>query len=126
MNHKSKYVLAMTVPLLVAAACGDLTVVDAWPTFVVEGTISHASGVRAASAPVRVIIWAPPLTCGDSVASTHADTTTTANGHYQVTLFSLTGSFTGCLRLRADTVHFDTALVDVQPNAHVQVDARVP
>ena len=118
--------MAVTVLTMLSAGCHNDTIVDNWPTFVVTGTISAAGGAPVAASKVQVTIWAPPLMCGDSIASTFAEDVTNSTGQYEVVLLSLSTSFTGCLRVRADTTQIDTALVAVRPNSRVHVDVHLP
>ena len=118
--------VALTVVAILSTGCHNDNIIDHWPTFVVTGTVSAASGAPAAARKVQVTIWAPPLACGDSIASTFADDTTNNAGEYEVVLLSLNSSFTGCLRVRADTTQIDTALVAVRPNSRVYVNVHLP
>ena len=114
---------SLVLPIL---GCSPRDIVDNWPRFAVAGTVRNATGSPIAAAPVRVTIWGAPLTCADSVASTYDSTSTNGVGQYRAGLFFLTSSFTGCVRAETGTVHIDTLVTGVLPNAEVRLDVRVP
>jgi hypothetical protein len=116
----------MTALTMLSAGCHHDDIVDNFPTFVVSGTVSTAVGAPVPASTVQATIRAAPQTCGDSGAFITAATTTNSAGQYEVVLFSPLSSFTGCLRVRADTTQVDTMLVAVPPHARVQVNVRLP
>ncbi len=115
--------LTLVIPVL---GCSSRVIVDNWPRFSVAGTVRSGTAGPIVAAPVRVTIWGAPLTCGDAVASTYDSTSTNSAGQYRAGLFFLTSSFTGCIRTETGTVHVDTLVTAVLPNAEVHLDLRVP
>ena len=108
------------------AACGSDLIVDRWPTFTAAGRVTTATGAPVVGSDVRVIIWQSPTTCSDSLASTWGSANTDRGGSYETRLFFLTSTFSGCLRVQVGAATRDTLVSDVQPNARVGVDVRMP
>src|SRR5512146_216002 len=106
--------LVLAVLFFALIGCRGSNIVDNWPTFTVEGTVRTSSAAPVAGAQVEVLSYQGP--CGQVNGFQRVNGVTTSAGHYTVGLDHPTGTFTGCVSVRATagqpaiTVEADTVL----------------
>jgi hypothetical protein len=128
---RARQVLAVLFFALMA--CRGSNIVDNWPTFTVEGTVRSSSAAPVGGAQVEVLSYQGP--CGQVNGFQRVTSFTNSVGHYTVGLDDPTGTFTGCVSVRATagqpavTVEADTVLSQmpiVEGQTRVTVNLQLP